>query len=87
MEGKETFPLCNSVEEVLKVFDAMEKVKQLDYLAIFNNDMMLAIYVHDVTEEARDLIHNDKVYYKAKAGEILSTDEAAVYNYGKKKWL
>jgi len=81
------FPLCNSVSQVLEVFDAMEPVEQLRHLSSVGKDTILAIYVHNVTEEARDLIHNGKVYYKARAGEILSTDEAAVYNYGKKKWL
>lgn len=54
---------------------------------IFVKAGYFAIYFHQVANTDMDMDFDGKVYYHAKQGEVLSTDESAVYDFKGKTWL
>jgi len=43
MEGKKTFPLCDSINEVLDTLDAMDKVDQVECMTILKDNISFSI--------------------------------------------
>jgi len=47
----------------------------------------MCIYVHGVDLIGRDNTTNGKVYYTTIEGEIISTDEAYMWDFAEKQWV
>jgi len=71
------FATCKEVNDWYnKEADTLTKLK-------FIENGFFVVFVHEISPEECILYPE----YKAKKGEILSTDEAAVYDFNEKRWL
>lgn len=81
-------PFFTSFKEVEDYYNALPIAKRATHLVFEHNlPKFLVVYVHFVSKRVHDCGHSPRFSYVAKQGEILSTDEAGVYDFQLKRWL
>jgi hypothetical protein len=75
-------PFFSTVPKLLAYFDGLPLHMKDKHFNMVDGDRHLVIYQHQVSRVDQELPHS----YKAKKGEILSTDEYYFYNFDTRKW-